>query len=576
VGSQPNTHSRSFPSAYHWLAIVVASIGAAILVFWTATSRPMWVDEEMLALNVRDRSFHQLTGELWLDQSAPLGWLALERLAMIGLGTGERAVRLLTVLFGAGTLATAVWIGRRWMGPVGAVVLAALCAFGEWIVFFTLELKHYSADTFWALLLPALAAWTLEALDAAATRRRLAGWWAAATVGQWLGNGALFVTPACAVVLWVACWRRDGKRLASFFATTGLLWLGSFALCYAIVLRHAIENAYLKSYWAFAFPPTADGARATLSWLGTQLGPFAVKPGGSGLPALFWASCAGGIAFATARRSRCFSLGIMFATVPLSALALGLLHVIPPFERLALWSVPALYAGVGMCADGCAWLARRVFRESRVALPVVLAGLITTGIAAGLAAGAVTVDVVRRGVSALEHRPRSNYGLDDRSSVRWTLASRREGDAVVTTHYGLAAMWWYGGVNISDRERSGHFEDGTPMFEIGYVPTGPECDRWEAAMTDALAGRARVVLYLGFRLNVEPVGFDDLVLEVLGRRGALVGYKEYAEESRLAVFDLRESTGGRLVIPHQRPGRSSDPIPRAVDGCVSLKPARRW
>jgi hypothetical protein len=575
VGPQRTTFSRSFPSAYHWPAIAVASIGAAILVFWTSTSRPMWVDEEMLALNVRDRAFHQLTGALWLDQSAPLGWLALERLAMIGLGTSERAVRLLTVLFGAGTLATAVWIGRRWMGPAGAVVLAALCAFGEWIVFFTLELKHYSADAFWALLLPAIAAWTLEAADVARTRRRLAGWWAAAIAGQWLGNGALFVTPACAVVLLAACWRRDGQvrqGLASFFAATGLLWLGSFAICYAIVLRHAIENAYLKNYWAFAFPPTADGARATLSWVGAQLGPFAVKPGGSGLPALFWASWAGGIAFAIARRSW---LGIMFATVPLSALALGLLHVIPPFERLALWSVPALYAGVGLCADGSAWLAGRVFRENRVVLAAAVAGAITAGVAAGLAAGAVTVDVVRRGVFALEHRPRSNYGLDDRSSVRWTLAARRPGDAVVTTHYGLAAMWWYGGVDVSDPERSGRFEDGTPMFEIGYVPAGPECDHWDGVMTDALTGRARVVLYLGFRLNVEPAGFDDLVLEALGRRGTLVGYKEYAEESRLAVFDLRESTRGPVAIP-LRPGRPPDPTPRALDGCVSIKPARRW
>jgi hypothetical protein len=540
---------------------LVALLGAAALAFWTSTSRPMWVDEEMLALNVRDRTFHHLAGVLWLDQSAPLGWLALERLAMIGLGTGERAVRLLTVLFGAGTLATAVWIGRRWMGPLGAVTLVALCAFGEWIVFFTLELKHYSADTFWALLLPALAAWALEAPDAAATRRRLAGWWAAAVAGQWIGNGALFVAPACAALLWAACWRRDGWRLASFFAATGVFWLGSFALCYAIVLRHALENAYLRDYWAFAFPPTAEGARATLSWLGAQLGPFAVKPAGSGLPTLFWLSYAGGLAFAIARR---LPAGMMFATVPVSAVALALLHIVPTFERLALWLVPALYVGVGFCADASLWFGRRA------ALPLALA--------AGVASIAATVDVVKRGVSALEHRPRSNYGLDDRSSVRWALAAHRPGDAVLTTHYGLAAIWWYGGVNISDPDSSGRLDDGTPMFEVGYVPQGPECDRSTASMNDALAGRARVLLYLGFRLNVEPAGFDDFVLDVVGRRGALVGYKEYAEESRLAVFDLRQSgsgPGGPLVIP-SRQGRPSERISRMMDGCVSIKPARRW
>ena len=46
----------------------------------------MWVDEEMLGLNVRDRSFTALTGPLWLGQAAPLGWLALERASMLTIG----------------------------------------------------------------------------------------------------------------------------------------------------------------------------------------------------------------------------------------------------------------------------------------------------------------------------------------------------------------------------------------------------------------------------------------------------------------------------------------------------------
>ena len=66
------------------------------------------MDEESLLLNVRDRSFLGLAGPLWLDQSAPLAWLVLERAVLVFFGSSEQALRSLTVAFGAGTLLTAV------------------------------------------------------------------------------------------------------------------------------------------------------------------------------------------------------------------------------------------------------------------------------------------------------------------------------------------------------------------------------------------------------------------------------------------------------------------------------------
>jgi hypothetical protein len=88
----PRRHARAY-----LIAALAAAAGAAVLVYWTSTARPMWVDEEMLALNVRDRGVGELAGPLWLDQSAPFGWLVLERAVMLLFGTGERAVRALTV-----------------------------------------------------------------------------------------------------------------------------------------------------------------------------------------------------------------------------------------------------------------------------------------------------------------------------------------------------------------------------------------------------------------------------------------------------------------------------------------------
>src|SRR6188472_508768 len=106
------------------IAAVIACAGAAVLIYFGRGARPLWVDEEMLGLNARDRSFSALTGGLWLGQAAPLGWLALERISILQLGVSERAVRALPVIWGLLTLVTAVWVGRRWLGPVGAAILA--------------------------------------------------------------------------------------------------------------------------------------------------------------------------------------------------------------------------------------------------------------------------------------------------------------------------------------------------------------------------------------------------------------------------------------------------------------------
>jgi len=563
-------------SRAYLIAGTIAAASAGVLVYWTATARPMWVDEEMLALNVRDRGFFQLAGPLWLDQSAPLGWLALERVAMLLFGAGERAVRALTVLFGVATLGIAWWIGRRWMTPLGAAVLVALCGTGEWLVFFTLELKHYSADAAGALLVPAVAAWALDEnplVDAApwsakapAERSRYASrvfrWWLTAAAAMWLSNGALFVTPLCALVLLATMLRhRSGEAFRRFTLGAGA-WLISLAAIYLFVLRHALANAYLKNYWAFAFPPTSEGAGAVASWMYAQFTPFAVKPIGTRTPAVFWLVYIAGVLFGLFARS---SIAVTFATVPVSLLALAIAGFVPTFERLAIWSVPAFYVGVALCADvGGRHLERPTRRTS-----------LYLGLLFAIAALLASSNIVRRGVFAIEHRPRSNYGLDDRGSVRWLIDARRPGDAVLSTHYGLAAIWWYTGINVADADRSGHMADGAPLYEIHHVAEERACAAWRARLDAIAKDQSRIVLYLGFRMNVEPEGFDQLVLEEFGRRWPLVGYKEYAEASRLAIFDLKGTPARPLVIPTGPGSQTRTPTP-TPPGCVSVTPARRW
>jgi hypothetical protein len=550
-------------SPFHWLAIVVASAGAGALVYWWRLARPLWVDEEMIALNARWRPFGNLAGPLWLDQSSPLAWLALERMALLVFGVNERAGRALPVLFGVGTLAVAVWVARRWMTPVGAVILAVLCSTGPWLVFFTLELKQYSADACFALLLPALTAWAAEADSSRRVVRRAAVWWISAAASSWFSNGATFVAPACAAVLIGRTWQQHGLDSAAKAGAPGILWLVSFGAHYMLVLRHALDNEYLRNYWGFAFPPVSSGASDVLRWTVRWFESFAVKPVGTAEWPLFWVAAIGGYAHATARYG---PIGVAFAAVPVSALALGILHVVPPFERLGLWCVPALYVGVAWCGDAAVWLACQRPRPAKLLRQA-------ASIAAALAAGVVSFDIARNGKNELDaKRPDNNYGLDDRRAVRRVQTLRQAGDPVLTTHFGLPGLWWYIGLNISDPYGGGYLDD-SPIFEISHETRAAECMRYQAVVDAVVQRTGRAVLYLGFRMNVEPEGFDQFVLDTLSRRGAVVGYARFAELSHVAAFNFKEPPVGDAQLLWSKP--EVGPLP-SLEGCLAIKPARRW
>src|SRR5262249_44132101 len=153
-------------------------------------------------------------------------------------GNGELALRIVPVAFGIATLAAALWIGRRYFGPLGATLLVLLCATGQWLTLYNLELKPYAGDAFFALLLPALAA------RAAEEPRRAIVFWTVAAAGAWFANGAFLVTPAAAAALALASWQRGGWRAAWRVTAPAPIWLASFAAVYAITIRHAIGSSY--------------------------------------------------------------------------------------------------------------------------------------------------------------------------------------------------------------------------------------------------------------------------------------------------------------------------------------------
>jgi len=552
--------------------LVVAGIavaGAALLAVQWAAARPLWLDEELLAINLRDRAIPNYLEALWLGQTAPFGWLVLERLVVVTFGMGERALRLLPVLFGIATIATAVWIGRRWMTAIGASVLVVLCASSEWLTFYFLELKSYSADALFGLLLPAMAAWSIEECEINSRflivkrTHRPAVFWIVAAIAQWVGNGALFVTPACALVLAVIIVRRGGWRSLGRFSAFGLVWLASFALNYAFVLRHASSSAYFQRVWAFAFPPSSAGVSGVLHWFGAQLSVFAVKPGSTRFGVLLWLAATAGFIAGAAMHRRA---ALFFATVPLSALLLAAMRLVPFYERITLWIVPALYVGVAFLSDVTVAEVLRAFAGRSQDRPLHISdfrrGRSLDRPAAAVVGLCVAIvicgDVVVHGIRAAIVRARSrheNRGHDDRSAVQWLNMRKQPGDVWMTTHYGVPAIWWYAGI------------DGQRIVQVAYAPEGTECRRDD--LTESVADAPRVLLYLGFRYDDMPGRFDDLLVGRLSALGSVTAYRSFADEGHALVID-RGVTPGVPTTLSQLAQMTSATVP-AIDGCFTRR-----
>ena len=537
------------------LPVAVAVAGAILLFFQWGWGRMLWVDEEMIAINIRDRSFRELAGALSLAQAAPYGWLVAERALFLLFGSGERVLRLVPVLFGVATLGSAVWIGRRWMNIVGATSLVFLCAMGQWIAFHALELKHYSADVCFGLLLPALAAWAVERLpqDGQVDSRRIAVWWITAAIAQWFSNGALFVAPACAVVIVAGEMRRGGPSAALRAAAPGALWLLSFAANYAITLGPALGSDFLRGYWAASLPPVGAGIIETLRWCLAQITPLADKPGGSGFGVVFWMIAAAGLVTAPGVPS---AFRLAFGLVPISAFLLAAIRLVPLSERLGLWWVPALYVGVAMSAQAAADLigdasaGRRAYR--------IAAGGAASALLLGLGA-----DVFNRGTIYLTLRPyASNHELDDRAAVAWLLRQRRPGDVWMAPYLTLPAIWWYADA-----------DDSSPAVEASFDSDPSACRTGDLDAWVRSGAARRALVYLGFGAD-SPAEFIETLVARLTSLGSVVSYRA-VQHGHALVVDLQTPSARPLTIPMLTNPTAPSAQPRER-GCISIAPARYW
>ncbi|GAC1306322.1 MAG: hypothetical protein NVSMB16_02220 [Acidimicrobiales bacterium] len=359
-------------------------LGAAVRLEQFGARRSLWLDEALVANNVVTRDFAGLVRPLSGEQGAPVGWLWVQRVAVIVLGNTEYALRCVPLVAGLAALVVIHRLALRVAGPVPASIAVWLLALSPAAVRYSVEVKQYSSDLLVALL---LSLWALRvADDDRFAGRRLARWSVAGVVAVWCAHPAVLVLAPCAVVLWVDALRRRDTRDCRRVVAAALPWIASFGVAWLASLRRLGHDAFLRGYWAAGLAPHPLTAGTFGPWLGHDLLQLMDEPGRFVAAPLAAAMVVGGLFLAIYQRPL---PGALLATPMAAAVLAATLGGFPLRGRLALWLLPLLLIGIASAGAALLPTDRRP-RATRVVGCLVFAAC-AGGVAASPAGDVITL-----------------------------------------------------------------------------------------------------------------------------------------------------------------------------------------
>ena len=335
------------------LSLVLLAIGVLLRLRLYADRRSLWLDEIWIALNVVERGFLGLLRPLDYAQSAPVGFLWIERLAVVLGGVNDLALRAFPLLAGC-LLLVALWmLARRLIDVRYAALCLAFAALSPILVYYSHEVKPYIIDALLAVVLTWLALDVLEAPDSPRAWRRLAG---GGVIGILLSTPAVFVLAGIGLAL--IAHPAIGRTRAGWvrLVGTGAVWVALFALGYFLIYRGTANSAYMQSIWSDSFlslPPralagTANNASRTM-WIETLFGESDAMLPPKAIVSVALLSAVGAIVLLR-RRGLPVALLVLLPFVAAAGASFARLWPLTP--RLLVYLVPAilLLLGAGLWA----------------------------------------------------------------------------------------------------------------------------------------------------------------------------------------------------------------------------------
>ncbi|MFW6123090.1 MAG: glycosyltransferase family 39 protein [Thermodesulfobacteriota bacterium] len=242
--------------------LIAIILGVAVLFrVWDLAARNLWTDEAWVALAALASTPIEA---LKLGRSTPPFYtLTIWGLAQV-FGPNEAVLRSLSFVFGVGSVMLFWLAARRLTSRAVSLLGLSLVAVSPVLVYFSKELKQYSGDAFFAILV----VWLAERLRSHPTPAR---WLSLAPVGPLalgFSHGAVFVLPAVLGVLWLESPRADRFRVLGL----GAFWGLALTAFYLLVYRGQVDPQ-LVAYWTADFP-NFSGLLSFFTWFAGAWGRY--------------------------------------------------------------------------------------------------------------------------------------------------------------------------------------------------------------------------------------------------------------------------------------------------------------
>ena len=480
------------------IAAVVVLLGVILRIRFFAGYAPTSLtrDEAALCINLVGVDFVDLTRPLSHDQAAPVGFMLLEKLVTSALGTGEVALRSLSLLASIVLLPVAYLVFRRLISPAGATIGLALLSVSETLITGGATFKQYEFDALVTVLL-LLAA--MPGLDRAPGYRPYALFAVVGAISVWFSFPAAFVIGGIGLTL-MAMDLVGGRTRSMFLWAVASAACGlSFGAAYLLLYRHYSGSRYLLEWWTYAFVPFPPRSLADLKWYADNfLGVFGLmslrEQGLAAATAIFGVYCL------CRQPERRVSALLLLAPIVLT-LAASAMHLYPFGDRTMLFAVPLLAAAVGAGIGELAALQRG---RGPVLASFMLGALLLYPVYVDLK---YAID------------PRARLYQDVKPVISYIAENWKEGD-VLFVNWDAETLYDYYGNRQDFRGMSRR----PVLHDVAPAPKSRRKEHlvWYAEQLKLIEGRRRVWFLFGIAGPDEA----DIVLELLDRRGTCLASRQ--------------------------------------------------